>query len=166
MTSAMSPLAREELLALGFAEVGEGVTVSRRAVFHAISGKLGAGTRIDDFAVLTGHIETGSKVHISPFCFLGGTGGAIVLDDGVGFSTHCSVFTKSDDYQQPGDGPRDKVCGDVRIGKHTIFGSQCVVLPGAEVGEGCSIGIGCVVKDAVAAGSRLVSMGIRSVNLP
>ena len=163
---AMDLLSREELLAIGFTAVGEGVKVSRRAVFYVIEDSIGDGARIDDFAILTGQLEIGPRTHISPFCFLGGTGGRIVLGEGVGFSTHVSVFTKSDDYQQQADGPRGKVEGDVVIGPHTIFGAQCVILPGAEVGRNCSIGVGCVIKDKVADGGRYVSMGIRSVQLP
>ncbi|BAK75318.1 putative acyltransferase [Pseudogulbenkiania sp. NH8B] len=162
----MEPLSREEVLALGFSHVGEGVRVSRRATFYDISGVIGDGARIDDFAILTGHIEIGRQVHVSPFCFLGGTGGTIRLGDGVGFSTHVSVFTKSDDYQQRTDGPRDKVCGDVVIGDFTIFGAQCVILPGSVVGKHCSVGIGCVVHDTLPDGGRYVSMGIKSVRLP
>ncbi|QEL56622.1 acyltransferase [Chromobacterium paludis] len=159
-------LSREQLLALGFSSVGHNVKVSHRAVFHAISGSLGDGARIDDFAVLTGHVEVGAGAHISPFCFLGGTGGRIVMGRGAGLSTHVSIFTKSDEYQQPGlGGERSKVTGDVIIGDYSIFGAQCVVLPGSVVGANCSIGVGCVVGGEVAEGSRLVSMGIKNVRL-
>lgn len=161
----MAYLTREALLALGFTRVGDDVRVSPLARFYDIDGVIGDGARIDDFAILTGQIDIGARVHVSPFCFLGGTGGRIVLGDGVGFSTHVSVFTKSDDYQHAQDGARDKVCGDIRIGQNTIFGAQCVILPGATIGSGCTVGTGCVINDVLADGGRYVSMGVRSVRL-
>jgi len=162
----MNKLSKEELLALGFSYVGDDVLVSRRAVFHAITGSLGDGARIDDFAVLTGNLKIGRHTHISPFCFLGGTGGCITLEAGVGLSTHVSIFTKSDDYQYKSDGPRNKIQGDVIVQENTIFGSQCVILPGSIVGSNCSVGVGCVINGVIPSFERLVSVGIRSVSLP
>lgn len=161
----MSYLTREELSSIGFVVVGEDTRVSRRAVFYEINGTIGDGARIDDFAILTGHIEIGARCHISPFCFLGGTGGRIVLYDGAGMSTHVSLFTKSDDYQQALDAPRGKISGDITIGRNTILGAQCVVLPNTTVGIGCSFGIGCVVSGNYADSSRYVSVGIKSVRI-
>jgi acetyltransferase-like isoleucine patch superfamily enzyme len=161
----MSYLTKEALLALGFSQVGDDVKVSPLARLYAIEGSLGNRVRIDDFAILTGQIELGDDVHVSPFCFLGGTGGRIRLEHGAGMSTHVSLFTKSDDYSRAQAGPRDKVCGDITLGRYTILGAQCVVLPGADIGEGCNFGVGCVVSGAIPAGRAYVSMGIKMVNV-
>lgn len=161
----MDYLTREELSSIGFSEIGANTRVSRRAVFYEISGSIGDGARIDDFAILTGHIEIGAQCHVSPFCFLGGTGGRIVLGTGAGMSTHVSLFTKSDDYQEALDGPRGKINGDITIGRNTILGAQCVVLPNTTIGPGCSFGIGCVVSGNHTEKSRYVSVGIKSVRI-
>lgn len=161
----MTYLTREELAALGFSPVGEGTRVSRRAVFYDIRGGIGDAARIDDFAILTGHVDIGSRSHISPFCFLGGTGGRIVLEDGAGMSTHVSLFTKSDDYQQAATGPRDKISGDIVIGRDTILGAQCVVLPDTTTGACCSFGVGCVLSGDYPDASRHISVGIKSIRL-
>lgn len=161
----MAYLTDDELRALGFSYVGAGTRVSRRAVFYDISGEIGANTRIDDFAILTGHICLGEDVHVSPFCFLGGTGGVIRMGNGAGMSTHVSVFTKSDDYKEPAKGKRAKVVGDILIDEYSILGAQCVVLPGARIGRYCSIGIGCVLSGEIADSSRYVSVGVKSVRI-
>lgn len=161
----MDLMTEAELLALGFSQVGANTRVSRRAVFYNVSGAIGDGARIDDFAILTGHVEVGENTHVSPFCFLGGTGGKITLAAGSGMSTHVSIFTKSDDYQQATNGPRDKVTGDVRIGRHSILGAQCVVLPGATIGQNCSFGVGCTLSGDFPDGGRYVSVGIKSVRI-
>lgn len=156
---------REDLLALGFSEVGEDTRVSRRAIFYASTGRIGDRVRVDDLAIFTGHVELGDDVHVSPFCFLGGTGGKIVMGARSGVSTHVSIFTKSDDYRASGDEESAKVTGDVSIGEKTIFGSQCVILPGSTIGANCQIGVGCVVTGDVAPQSRIVSAAIKTVKL-
>lgn len=161
----MNFYSRDELLAIGFSHVGEDIRVSRRAIFYATSGRLGDRVRIDDMAIFTGHIELGDDVHVSPFCFLGGTGGKIVMGNRSGISTHVSIFTKSDDYGRHTPEPRSKIEGDVRIDDGTIFGAQCVILPGAIVGENCRIGVGSVIQGVVAPGSRIVSAAIKTVKL-
>src|SRR6185295_7819409 len=110
MTSSSSgDLSREELLAIGFSAVGSDCKVSRHAHFFATSGKLGDGVRIDALAILTGHIELDDHAHVSPFSFLGGTGGKIKFGKHAGISTHCSLFTKTDDYTGSKGEARDKV---------------------------------------------------------
>lgn len=161
----MDYLTREELAGIGFSSVGEGTRVSRRAVFYDIRGSIGDAARIDDFAILTGHVEIGSRCHISPFCFLGGTGGRITLGNGAGMSTHVSLFTKSDDYQQAATGHRDKISGDILIGRDTILGAQCVVLPNTATGVCCSFGIGCVISGDYPDASRHISVGIKSIRI-
>jgi acetyltransferase-like isoleucine patch superfamily enzyme len=156
---------QEELYAMGFTHVGVGTRISKRATFYEMSGSLGDQARIDDYAILTGNVSIGARAHVSPFCFLGGTGGKIVMEDDSGMSTHVSIFTKSDDYRDGTSENRGKICGDVIIGTHTILGAQCVVLPGAVVGKNCTIGVGCVVHGALADDGRYVSVGFKSIRL-
>jgi acetyltransferase-like isoleucine patch superfamily enzyme len=160
----MSDYSPDQLRALGFESVGEGVRVSRDARFFAVSGALGDGARIDAFAVITGHVRLGRGVHVSPFCFLGGTGGTITLRDGAGLSSHVSVFTKSDDYQDAEPGA-PKITGSVYVGENAIVGSGSVLLPGVTVGDGAKIGCACVVGQSVPAKTRVVSRGIGLVPL-
>ncbi|QZA80035.1 acyltransferase [Deefgea piscis] len=162
----MKYLNYDELIEIGFSSVGVDTKISRRAIFYDISGSIGDNVRIDDFSILTGWVVIGNDAHISPFCFLGGTGGRITLGVGVGLSTHVSIFTKSDDYQERSTGLRGKVSGDVFVGDYSIFGAQCVLLPGAEIGKHCSIGVGCVVHNKLLDSGRYISVGIKSVMLP
>lgn len=159
----MECLSKSELIAFGFTHVGKNTRVSRVARFYDINGSIGDGARVDDFAIITGNVSIGKHTHISPFCFLAGTGGQILMEEGSGMSAHVSVFTKSDDYREQACGTRRKVTGDVVIGKYSILGAQCVILPGVTIGNFCSIGVGCVLQDDVADASRLVSMGIKSI---
>ncbi len=155
---------REDLLKIGFKSVGKATLVSKDARFFSVQGELGDGVRIDAFSILTGHILLGKNVHVSPFCFLGGTGGTIRMGPHSGLSTHVSVFTKSADYsKQTLDAP--KLTGNVSIGNHSIVGSGSTVMPGSKIGKNASLGCNCVIQGSVPAGSIIVSRGTGLVTL-
>lgn len=161
----MENYSHAELLGLGFSSVGENVVVSRDARFFSISGSLDDEVRIDAYAVMTGHIELGRGVHISPFCFMGGTGGKIVMEAKSGLSTHVSVFTKSDDYAARSLDEADKVTGDVLIKSGAIVGSGSRVMPGVTIREDVSIGCNSIINKDIERGAVVINRGMALVNL-
>ncbi len=156
---------KEELLNLGFKVIGKGALVSKEARFFAIVGELGTGVRIDAYSILTGRIFLGKNVHISPFCFLGGTGGAIRMGANSGLSTHVSVFTKSADYSNPSLAGTLKLTGNVFIGNYSIVGSGSTIMPGSKIEGQVSIGCNSVINGSIKAGSVIVNRGIGLVTL-
>ena len=151
-------MSRDELLAVGFSSVGEGATVSRLARFYAIEGTLGAAVRIDDFAILTGMLTIEDGAHISPFCFIGGTGGRVTMKRNSGIAAGTVVYTKSEDYKKPGLGT--KVVGDVTIGEDVAIGSHCTLMPGTSIGDGAKVGAHAVISGEVAAHTLNVSRAV------
>ena len=156
---------KEELLNLGFKFIGKGSIVSKDARFFAIVGELGEGVRIDAFSILTGRIFLGKNVHISPFCFLGGTGGTIRMGPHSGLSTHVSVFTKSADYSKQSLTAVSKLTGNVSIGEYSIVGSGSTLMPGVKIGKQVSIGCNSVVNGSIKAGSVIVNRGLGLITL-
>jgi acetyltransferase-like isoleucine patch superfamily enzyme len=156
---------KEELLNLGFKFIGKGVFVSKDARFFAITGELGEGVRIDAYSILTGHIVLGRNVHISPFCFLSGTGGTIRMGSNSGVSAHVSVFTKSVDYSKQILADAPKLTGNVSIGDYSVVGSGSTIMPGSKIGKNVSIGCNCVINGPVQKGTILVSRGIGLIAL-
>jgi galactoside O-acetyltransferase len=176
----MEPLRREELLALGVAEVGEDVVVDPFVrIIDPARLRIGSHVRIDAFAVLSpgeGGIRIGDRVHIAAHAFLAGAA-AIELDDFAGLSGRVSIYSSSDDYSGaaltnptvPAD-LRAVVTAPVRIGRHAIVGAGSVVLPGVEVGDGCAIGALSLVRRSTPpfttwAGSPARALGVRSRRL-
>jgi acetyltransferase-like isoleucine patch superfamily enzyme len=151
-----------ELKQMGFKKVGNNVFVSRDARLFAIEGELGDSVRIDVFAVLTGKIFLGKNVHISPFCFLGGTGGEIRMQDGSGMSTHVSIFTKSDDYSAM-SAPGKKSTGNVLVGENTILGAGTKILPGITIGKNTKISSGCVIDRDIESDALIIHRGLSLV---
>lgn len=151
---------KNELLELGFSEVSDQVIVSKDARFFSISGFLKSGVRIDAYAILTGHVELHQNVHISPFCFLGGTGGTIIMKDNSGVASHVSVYTKTADYGNVTIANQSKITGNVEIGENAIIGSGCKIMPNVVIEKNSSIGCNCIIASHVTEGSILVNRGL------
>lgn len=153
-------LSRRELFRRGVRSVGSDVSVSRMTQLHGFSGTIGDGARIDDFCVITGNVEIGARVHISPFVFLGGSGGCIRLMSDSGVGSHSSLFTKTQIYDL--EVPRnERDYGDIEIGANSILGRNVTVLPGVTIGPWCVIGSGCIIRISVGERVNLVSYGAR-----
>lgn len=137
----------EELLALGFTSVGANTRVSLHAVFHSVTGKLGDGVRIDDFAVLTGNLNLADGAHVSTHCFVGGSGALVSFGAGSGIAAGTAVYTKSEDYSQTTLG--SKIVGPVTLEAGVAIGSHCTIMPNSTIGAGAKIGANAVVNGFV-----------------
>ncbi len=154
---------RDELLDLGFQEVGREVLVSRKASFYHLRGTIGDHSRIDDFSILKGNIHIGRFVHISAYCMVAAAHGKVVFKDYSGSAYRVSVYTASDDYQAsvlnnptvPAGFTRT-ISGNVTFGIGCIVGAHSVVLPNSIIGDGTSIGAFTLIHISIAAGDIVV----------
>jgi galactoside O-acetyltransferase len=140
----------DELLQLGFADLGRDVKLSRRAsVYGANRIAVGDHSRIDDFCVLSageGGIHIGRYVHIAAMCTLIGKG-RISISDLSTLSGRASVYSSSDDYSGAAM-TNPTVSAEltnvdhrpVWIGRHVIVGCGSVILPGAVLEDGVALG--------------------------
>lgn len=147
-----------ELQKLGFRSLGAGVLVHRTAALircEAIS--LGDDVRIDPFCLISAgdSVDIGRNVHIGSHCSLTGSA-AIRLEDFCGVSHGTRIFSASDDFSGSAmTGPtvpksyRKVESAPVRIGRHAVIGSGCVVLPGSELGDGATVGAMSLIKGAL-----------------
>lgn len=109
--------------------------------------KIGDNVRIDDFCILSGRVVLGNYIHIAAYTALFGGDTGILAGDYANFSSRISVYAVSDDFTgatmtNPMIPSKYKNLTNkqVNIGKHVLFGSGCVVLPGVELKEGCCFG--------------------------
>ena len=139
-----------ELRQMGFKRVGENVRIARNCTIIGLANvAIGNHVRIDGGTVIAAHsgaLELGDYIHIGAGCYLACTGG-ITLADFCGLSQDVRIYSASDDYS--GESltnptvPReylDVTVAPVRLGRHVIVGSGSVILPGADIGEGSSLG--------------------------
>lgn len=146
----MGFLSSESVKAMGFLSVGENVKISEKASFYNCAKiTIANNVRIDDFCVISagaGGIEIGSFVHLAVGCTLIGQA-KISVGDFSGISSRTAVYSSNDDYSgEYLTGPtideefRKVDSRDVRIGRHAIIGSGCVILPGVTIGDGVAVG--------------------------
>lgn len=133
---------------------------------------IGRGTRIDAFAVITAgpaDVQIGERVHIAAGAQLFGTAG-VVVEDLVSVSGRVSIYSTSDDFVNGAiagplvdDDLRDVHAAPVVIRRHVIVGAGSVILPGVELGWGCTVGALSLVTADVAPGDVVAGVPARVV---
>lgn len=144
----MAWLTKDELKKMQFKSLGNNVLISdKAAIYNPEMISIGDNSRIDDFCVISGNITIGNNVHIAVFNNVAGGEVGITLDDFSGLAYGCHVFSQSDDYNgntltnpTVPDEFKDEIKKPVRIGKHCIVGTNSIIFPGVNMGDGCSVG--------------------------
>ena len=164
---------RKELLALGFAAVGQEVLIDRSCrFFGAQNMQLGDHVRIDANCVFGNDpkgMKIGSFVHIAVGVTVLGAGG-LIMEDFTGLAAHTCIHTSTDDYIGGAmTGPwapaefRNVTDAPVILRRHAVVGTGSVLLPGVELGVGVAIGALTVVRKSVPAFAIAVGNPMRIV---
>jgi galactoside O-acetyltransferase len=110
---------------------------------------IGDHVAIDDFCYITVSLDLGDYVHIGPHCsIIGGASARCTMDHFSGLSAGCRLVCASDDYLGSGlTNPiiptpyRATVRNEpIRIQKHVVLGTNCVVHPGVTIEVGAAVG--------------------------
>ena len=144
----MAYLSCEQLDNMGFKFLGENVKVSDQAsIYNPELISIGDNSRIDDFCVISGKVEIGKYVHITPMCLVAGGEPGVYLSDFWRLAYGVKIFSQSDDYS--GETMvnslvdthfKSETLSKVTLLKHVVLGANSVVLPGVTIAEGCSAG--------------------------
>lgn len=143
----------QELISLGLKSYGRNVRISKKASLYSPSTiELGDNVRIDDFCILSGHIEIGNNVHIAAGSKLYGSGG-IKFSDYSGCSADCVIYSATDDFSgkfmigpMAPDSKRHLIIGCVIIERYAQLGARTVVMPGLKIREGAVTGANTFVN--------------------
>ena len=156
METLSSFYSEDELKEIGFKSYGSNLKISRFARFYSPQNiSIGNNVRIDDFCILSGYITIGSNIHISAYVALYGAKG-IVLEDYSGISPKSVVYSAMDDFS--GEfliGPIhpevsiNVTGGPVAVRKYAQIGSNVVVFPNLEIGEGAVVGACSLINRTV-----------------
>jgi galactoside O-acetyltransferase len=152
----MPYLSIEKLSLLGFKSIGENVKISEHAnIYNPSNISIGNNVRIDDFCILSagdGGINLGNHIHIAAYSSIIGAG-KVIVSDYCNISSRVSIYSSSDDYS--GAYLTSPVIAElftnvdhspVTIEAHCIVGCGSVILPGATLKTGVSIGALSLVK--------------------
>lgn len=111
---------------------------------------IGAGSVIHHGAMLLpygGFIRIGRRCSVNPYCVLYGHGG-LFIGDNVRIAAHCVIVPANHGIALDGgliaDQPLSK--RGIRIGDNVWIGAGVRVLDGADIGEGCVVAAGSVVR--------------------
>ena len=144
----MAYMTDNEKHGMGFKSLGRNVRISTKAsIYNCDQIEIGDNSRIDDFCVISGKINMGCHVHLTPMCLVAGGEKGIVIGDFVTVAYGVKVFTQSDDYSGqtmtnstvPGK-YKNEYKDRVVIKKHSIIGAGSIIMPGIILEEGVSIG--------------------------
>lgn len=144
----MAFLTQTQLEQAGFRHVGKNVRLSdKAAIYQPELIELQDRCRIDDFCVISGRVTVGKNVHIAVFCNVAGGEKGIVMEDFSGLAYGVHVFTQSDDYSGKTltnptvpDIYKQETKLPIKIGRHSIVGTQSIIAPGANLAEGTAVG--------------------------
>ena len=108
---------------------------------------------IDKGFYCTTELNIGDYVHISPYCtVIGGKEGKFTMEDFTGLSAGCRIVCCGDDYlsghlMNPTVPKKYRKVNNsyVIMKRFSCLGTNCVVLPGVTIGEGCVIGANSLV---------------------
>ncbi|NRD70225.1 acyltransferase [Psychrobacter okhotskensis] len=167
----MAYLNSEQLREMGFKSLGKNVKISDKAsIYNADQIEIGDNSRIDDFCIISGHIQIGSYCHITPMCLLAGGIKGIQLEDFCTLAYGVKVFSQSDDYSGetmvnsliPKKYKNEKM-EKVTLKRQVIVGAGSIIMPGVTIAEGCSIGAMTLVNKSTEAWGIYVGNPARRV---
>lgn len=139
----------QELKNLGVTVYGNNIQISKFVnIYNPKNLILYDNIRIDDFTVISckGIIEIHNYVHIGAQCFISSST-KIIFEDYTGISPGVKVFGASDDFS--GNFLTNPTIpkkylnvkeGDIIFKKHSLVGSNSVILPNITLGEGSCVG--------------------------
>ncbi|PPR48336.1 MAG: dTDP-4-amino-4,6-dideoxy-D-glucose acyltransferase [Alphaproteobacteria bacterium MarineAlpha5_Bin8] len=142
-------LSSEELNKMNFGKIGNNVLIDQYVnITQPENIFIENNVRIDSFTNLisSGKLQISNNVHISSFCHIVSYGG-IFMDDFSGLSQGVKVYSITDDYI--GNEPTNPTIPvkfktiyhkKIIIGKYVIVGSNSIIMPGATLQEGSSVG--------------------------
>jgi acetyltransferase-like isoleucine patch superfamily enzyme len=143
-----------ELQSIGFKQLGSNVKVSTKAaIYNPELIEIGDNSRIDDFVSLSGRVSLGKNVHLAIASNLAGGSLGISIEDFSGLSYGVQVFTRIDDYSgltlsNPTVENDFRITHEksILIRRHCKIGTYSVVLPGSDLGVGCSFSAQSLIK--------------------
>ena len=170
----------KDLKKFGIKKVGKNVFIEKSCrVLGFTNIEIGSDVRIDSFCNLIVHkgfLKIHNNVHIGSFCHLVATGG-ITLMKYSGLSQSVKIYSASDDFSGNfmTNPTVNKKFTNVKIEpvileKHSIIGSNSVILPGSIIKTGVAVGALTLVNKnleewTIYQGSPAKKIGTRSKEL-
>lgn len=103
----------------------------------------------------SGELRFGSGVFLNKGCQFNCRSG-IAVGEGCEFGPNVLVYDHDHSYRGGVLKDGDFLCSSVRIGKNCWIGANSVILRGTQIGDGCVVAAGSVIKGEFPAGSLVL----------
>jgi carbonic anhydrase/acetyltransferase-like protein (isoleucine patch superfamily) len=118
--------------------------------FQGKTPVISSGAFVSQAAYIVGDVEIGVGTNVWPGTVIRGDTGHIIIGKNTSVQDNCVIHSGQEpepdvsigDEVQIGHGA---VIHARKIGSHVLIGMNATILPGAEIGDYCIIGAGCVV---------------------
>ena len=100
----------------------------------------------------TGKIAIGQRVYMNRYCMMSAQG-SIDIGDNCIFGPGVKVFDNNHRFESNTGVCSQLSVGSIKIGKNCWIASNAIILKGADIGDNCVIGAGCIVKESIPSGS-------------
>ncbi len=163
----------KEIQEMGFRSLGKRVMISRDArILSPKTLSIGNNVLIDAFTIMNGDITLGDHVQISANCEIySGNHTDVVIGDFCALASFVSLYGQSDEYVLPylnnptvPEKYKNVKNESIRLNDFVIIGTHSVVLPGVELGEGCSFGACSLINKSTEPGGAYVGIPCKRVH--
>jgi galactoside O-acetyltransferase len=93
-----------------------------------------------------GTFSMGRRSHLGAYCYVNVNQGRVSIGDDVAVGPGCKIIAYSNHYETGRKVSEVRITRDITIGSNVFIGANCVILPGAEIGDNTVIAAGAVVK--------------------
>ena len=99
-----------------------------------------------------GILSIGQCVYMNRYCMVSAQGSVDIGDNCI-FGPGVKVFDNNHRFESSTGVSSRLSVGSVKIGNNCWIASNAIILKGADIGDNCVIGAGCIIKDVIPSGS-------------
>lgn len=99
-----------------------------------------------------GRLNIGQRVYMNRYCMVSAHG-SVEIGNHCLFGPGVKIFDNNHRFSKSNGGSSSIDVGRIRIGNNCWIASNAIILKGADIGDNCVIGAGCIIKDTIPSGS-------------
>ena len=99
-----------------------------------------------------GRLMIGNRVYMNRYCMISAHK-YVEIRDGCIFGPGVKIFDNNHRFSRENGVSPDLSIGTIKVGRNCWIASNVILLKGADIGDNCIIGAGCIVSGKIPAGS-------------
>ena len=99
-----------------------------------------------------GKLIVGRRVYMNRYCMVSVHGFVEIGDNSI-FGPGVKIFDNNHKFNYEAGVSSQLSVGRIMIGRNCWIASNVIILKGAEIGDNCVIGAGCIIKEKIPSGS-------------